>query len=143
MPIPSLRERAEAGSRETIIQLYKEKYFWKKAMEFEWIGFDSVRNVWTCSFFRIDGSKLQCACGMGEILITKASVGIISTCVACGVSTGPVSFDDRAFTPLSVSRISKAEALAKIKENNQHPPIGADHRVQIQSRYQGWKGLNE
>jgi hypothetical protein len=143
MPIPSLRERAEAGSREVIRRLYIEKYFWRKSFEFEWVSYDSIRSVWTCTVFSIDSGRLSCSCGENEILSYKMSVGIIQTCVACGKSSGPISLDDRAFTPISVSRVSKAEALKKIRENNQIPPIGADHRVQVQTRYQGWRGLDE
>ena len=143
MPIPSLRELAQVTTPEEARELYISKYGWARSLEFDWVSYDSIRNVWILRRFSIDAQKLTCGCRENEILICKMSVGIIQTCVACGVSTGPISFDDRAVTPLSTSRISKAEGLAKIRASGQHPPIGADSRVQVQTRYQRWKGLNE
>lgn len=142
-PVPSIRELAQVTNPQELCNLYTEKYGWKKNMEFNWVNYDSIRNVWTVTRFSIDAQKLSCGCGENALFVCLTSTGVIQTCSACGVSTGPISFDDRAFTAISVSRVSKAEGLAMTKSSGQHPPIGADSRIQVATRYERWKRISE
>lgn len=145
MPIPSLRELRQVNSVQEIFDLYINKYFWHRVLEFLWINYDPKRKLWTKTRYSCDASKLTtCGCHDARKLVVKYPTGIFSTCVTCAKNTsGPITFDDRAFTILGVSRISKVEAMKLLKDNNQISPVGADSRMNIQSRYEIFKRVSQ
>lgn len=141
-PIPSMRELAKVTTPQGLHQAYV-KNGWFKFLEFNWVNYDSRRDVWTVTKYTCDASKLTCGCGESASLVAFYPSGIISTCKACAVTSGPLGLDDRAFSVISVSRISKAEGVRMLRDSGQVPPVGQDHRMKVQSRYERFKRINQ